>query len=84
MLRGGRTVQAFIIISKCLEFLFKAKMLFARFRCPAHTGKAMVFRGHRPTVGCIDHSVLPRVPFVTGGCRSESMERSNGSHHLSF
>ena len=54
-------MQGFLTIRKCLEAFFKPKMMFARFGCPAHTGKAMVFRGHRPIVGCIDHGVLPRV-----------------------
>ena len=69
--RGGRAVQAFLTIRKCLELFFKPKVLFARFRCPAHTGKAMVLRGHRPIVGCIDHSVLPCVFVRTGRRRSE-------------
>jgi hypothetical protein len=59
MLRGTRPVQAFLALRKRPEFLFPAQVLFAGFRRPAHTGKAMVFRGHHPIFG-IDHSILPR------------------------
>jgi hypothetical protein len=59
-------LRAFLIVRKGPEFCFQAQVLFARFGCPAHAGKAMVFRSHRPIFDCIDHSVLPREFHLPG------------------
>jgi hypothetical protein len=76
MLRGTRPVQAFLALRKRPEFLFPAQVLFAGFRRPAHTGKAMVFRGHLIMVS------LPREFPLPGRRRSERRGTLERVHDL--
>jgi len=62
LLRHRRPLQAFLALGKRPELLFQGQVLLARFGRAAHTGEAMVFGGHRPIFGGIDHRVLPRDP----------------------
>jgi hypothetical protein len=80
MLRGTSLAH---VVRKGPKFRFQAEVLFARFGCPAHTGKTMVFRSHRPIFGCIDHSVLPRESHSPRAAGANGAGRSNGSK-LSF
>jgi hypothetical protein len=73
MLRGTRPVQAFLALRKRPEFLFPAQVLFAGFRRPAHTGKAMVFRGHLIMVSSHASSLCP------AGAGANGVGRLNGS-----
>ena len=70
-------MQAFLSVCQSEELLFQAKMLFAGFRGPAHSGKAMVFRSHRPIFGRIDHGTLSRIhsPDLS---RSEEWDAQKG------
>jgi hypothetical protein len=58
--RATRRAQAILIVRERQEFFFQAEVLFTGFSGPAHTGKAVVFRSHRPIFGRIHHDVLPR------------------------
>src|SRR6516164_7795974 len=52
--------RAFLFLSECEEFFFQTEVLFAGFRRPAHTGKAIAFGSHRAMFVRVDHCILPR------------------------
>src|SRR2546423_7003688 len=88
MLRHRRRVQSFLALGKRPELLFQGQVLFAGFGRAAHAGEAMVFGGHRPIFGGIDHGVLPRSwcpptrPRSAGGAGGNGVGR--GSHWNKF
>jgi len=78
MLRHRRRVQSFLALGKRPELLFQAQVLFAAFGRPAHAGKAMVFGGHRPVFGGVDHCVLPRESHVPRPGRETAWDARTG------
>src|SRR5262249_29961572 len=81
MARGARSLQDFLTFRKRPEFLFLAQVLFAGLRSSAHAGKAMMFRGHRPIFGRIDHRSPPtQVPFARTAPERTAWDAQKGSH----
>jgi hypothetical protein len=66
-----RPMQTFLIVRKSLQFFFQVQVLFAGCRRPAHAGKTMVFRSHRPIFRCVEHRVSSHASVLARLCRSE-------------
>jgi len=84
MLRHRRPLQAFLALGKRPELLFQGQVLLARFGRAAHTGEAMVFGGHRPIFGGIDHRVLPRGPVPPAAPEETAWDARTGPVGISF
>ena len=72
---GMACAQTLLTGRKRQQFFFHAKVPFAGFRCAAHARKAMMFRSHRPVLGCIEHNILPCEFHSSGRCRTNGMGR---------
>ena len=84
LLRHRRPLQAFLALGKRPELLFQGQVLLARFGRAAHTGEAMVFGGHRPIFGGIDHRVLPRDPVPPAAPEETAWDARTGPVGTSF